>query len=263
VISGETGGSGAPGVEEKHVMDERSERLQRRFEVPVTIAALLVIPVMVLRSTGPGEPWSTVGDIGDWLIWLTFVVEVATMLTVVPSRWTWVRSHWLDVAIVVLTPPFSVAVLQSVQVLRLLRLVRLLRVLHLLRGIFTIQGVQYAAFLAFLTLLAGAQAFASAEDVPLSDGLYWGISTMTSVGYGDFTPETGVGKVVAATLMVVGLGFAAVITGALAQRFIVTEDTVTEADRRTLGEEQETHAKPDELSARMDRLETLIRAGAR
>jgi hypothetical protein len=43
----------------------------------------------------------------------------------------------------------------------------------------------------------------------------------------------------------------------------VTEDTVTEADRRTLGEEQETHAKLDELSARMDRLETLIRAGAR
>jgi hypothetical protein len=69
-------------------MDERSERLQRRFEVPVTIAALLVIPVMVLRSTGPGEPWSTVGDIGDWLIWLTFVVWWRRC-----SRWSLAGGH--------------------------------------------------------------------------------------------------------------------------------------------------------------------------
>jgi len=48
----------------------------------------------------------------NWSIWLAFVAEVVIMLLVVPDRGLWLRDHPLDLAIVVLTPPFVPASLQ-------------------------------------------------------------------------------------------------------------------------------------------------------
>jgi hypothetical protein len=59
------------------------------------------------------------------------------MLAVVEDRWKWVRTHPLDVAIVVLTPPFLPAALQATRVFRLLRLLRLLKAGVLARRLLT------------------------------------------------------------------------------------------------------------------------------
>ena len=56
--------------------------------------------------------------------------------------------------------------------MRLLRLVRLLRVAGLARTVFSLTGVRYAALLAVLTAIAGAQAFATTEGVPTKDALH-------------------------------------------------------------------------------------------
>jgi uncharacterized protein YndB with AHSA1/START domain len=72
-------------------MDERSERIARRFELPILLAALLVIPVIVLEQTDVGEPYDTIATVLNWAIWLAFATEVAVMLAVVPDRWRWVR----------------------------------------------------------------------------------------------------------------------------------------------------------------------------
>jgi voltage-gated potassium channel len=74
-----------------------------------------------------------------------------------------------------------------------------------------------------VVLLGGAEAYATAENVSLGTGIYWALQTMTTVGYGDVPPKTPLGKVVACVLMVVGIGFFALITGAIAQRFLATE----------------------------------------
>ena len=88
--------------------------------------------------------------------------------------------------------------------------------------------------------------------------MYWAISTMTTVGYGDFHPETGEGQVLAAVVMLVGIGFVAVVTGAIAQRFVVTEDTVTEGNRETMELQEAMLAKLDALHTRLDGLEQRI-----
>ena len=244
-------------------MNARSERMESRFRVPIILAALLVIPVLILESvTIHGshlkEPWNTLTEIGDWTIWLTFLAEVIAMLAVVPDRRAWMRHHVLDVAIVVLTPPVSPAVLQSLRLLRLLRVVRLARFAPLMRSVFTIEGVRYAAFLAFVVFLGGAEAFATVENKSLGIGMYWAISTMTTVGYGDVTPHTTAGRIIAAAVMLVGIGFVAVVTGAIAQRFIATEGTVTKGAELVSDEEVITHAKLDDLASRLDRLEALL-----
>src|ERR1700730_3889229 len=100
-------------------MGTPSERMERRFQIPTLIAALLVIPVIAIEELSTGEPWRTAGVIANWTIWLVFFAEVVAMVRVVDNRWQWLRGHPLEVAIVVLTPPFLPASLQSARAFRL------------------------------------------------------------------------------------------------------------------------------------------------
>jgi hypothetical protein len=108
-------------------MDERSQRISKRFEVPILVAALLVIPVIVIEESNVSDTWKTVGGILNWAIWITFALEMVVMLAVVPSKWRWVRENPLEVAIVLFTPPFLPPSLQALRLFRLLRLARLWR----------------------------------------------------------------------------------------------------------------------------------------
>ena len=234
------------------LVDERAEGIARRFEVPVIVATLLVIPVLILEGTDVHEPWPTIALIGDWIIWLVFFAEVVVLLAVTTDRRQWLRRHPLDVAIVIFTPPFMSGLVQSIRLLRLLRLVRLLRLAQLARGVFSLAGVRYAALLAVLTAIAGGEAFAAIEKIPRADAMYWSLTTMTTVGYGDVTPTTQAGRIVAVAVMLVGIGFVAIVTGAVAQRFIAPAETEAQMSR------DELDRKLDLLVERLDRIEATF-----
>jgi hypothetical protein len=53
-------------------IDERSLRIQRWFEWPMVIAALLVIPAIIFQESNLGEPWETIGNVLNWATWLAF-----------------------------------------------------------------------------------------------------------------------------------------------------------------------------------------------
>jgi voltage-gated potassium channel len=202
-------------------VDPRSERIAKRFEVPMLIASVLVIPTIIIEEAGSGEPLESLGVFLNYATWTAFLVEAVVMLWVVPDKWRWVREHPIEIIVVVLTPPFLFAALQPVRALRLLRLLRFLRLAPLVRRLFTRQGLRYTALLAFLTALAGAAAVHQAEkSESFWNGLYWAITTMTTVGYGDLAPETTDGKIVAVLVMLVGIGFVALLTGSIAEAFI-------------------------------------------
>jgi hypothetical protein len=46
---------------------------------PIIVATLLVVPMLLLQGSDVGEPWRTVADVADWLIWLMFAAEVADL----------------------------------------------------------------------------------------------------------------------------------------------------------------------------------------
>jgi voltage-gated potassium channel len=94
-----------------------SERIAERFERPLLWAAVLTVPVTILQLLPAPDPWRTIADVLNWGIWLAFLAEVVVMLTVVPSRREWVRAHPVEVAIVVLTPPFVSSIVQSARAL--------------------------------------------------------------------------------------------------------------------------------------------------
>jgi voltage-gated potassium channel len=85
----------------------------------------------------------------------------------------------------------------------------------------------------------------------IGDSLWWAIQTVTTVGYGDLVPTSTSGRLVAALVMLVGIGFLTVITAAITSTFIET------AQRRIGGGSDALSAKLDQISARLE----LIEAG--
>jgi voltage-gated potassium channel len=241
-------------------VDERSERWARRFDWIVLVAAALVIPVVAVEQAETSDTLKTAAGILNWAIWLVFLAEVVFMLSVVPNRRRWLLDNPLDVAIVVLTPPFLPASLQALRVFRLLRLLRLIRVLQAARRLFSLQGLRWASLLGLVTLFLGGAAFAAVEQGPNEnvdntwDGIWWAVCTMTTVGYGDIGPVTDTGRLIAVVVMVVGIGFLTMLIGATAERFVVqeVEEEVEESEvsvRRELREiAQRLHALERRLS---------------
>jgi voltage-gated potassium channel len=211
-------------------MDSRT--VARVFELPVIIAALLVIPVVVIESSSSlHEPWTTLAAYLNWVIWLVFVAELLAYLLVVPDRLRWIRQHPLEVAIVVLTPPLLPASLQAIRVLRLLRLLPLLRLAQLGRRAFSTEGLRFGGLAAALTALGGGAAFSAVEHQQSTwDGVWWALTTMTTVGYGDVYPKTVAGRIIGIVMMLIGIGLIAILTGAVAERFLARDVEAIESE---------------------------------
>ena len=235
-------------------MDERSRRWEARFEWLMVVAALLVIPVLVIEESDVGQPLATVGQILNYGTWLAFVCEAIVMVAVTPKPWAWIKRHPLDIAVIFLSPPFIPGGLSAARLFRLLRVLRLLRIFSASR-LLSLDGIRYAAFLAVFVTLVGGAAYAAAEkaqDLSAWDGIWWAITTVTTVGYGDSYPVTDLGRVIAIVVMSVGIGFVALLTAFVADRFL-RQDAAPEAERI----EDELLLELRRIGERLDRLERL------
>jgi voltage-gated potassium channel len=230
-------------------VDQRSERIQRAFEWPVVIAALLTIPILVIDESHLGQPWQAIGTVLNWGTWFTFAVEVGVMLWVVPRKRTWLRMHLLDVAITVLTPPFAPTAWQAGRIFRLFRFLRLLRVFSL-RRLMSLEGIKYAALTAAGTVVVGGAVVANLEThehLTTWDGIWWAATTVTTVGYGDIEITTDAGRIIAMAIMLVGIGFVALLTAFIADRFIQGQREAVAKEDQILSELREIRAQLNEL----------------
>ena len=239
--------------------------MEQALEVPMLIAALLVVPLVVIDLGNYGDPWETVGTALNWLTWSAFFLEACVMLVLVEDRARWVRHHSLDLGVVILTPPFLPA-LAPVRLFRLLRLLRLLRLARVAQRLFTQEGLRAAALLSALVAVVGGTGYSTLEPhTSPTEGVYWAITTMTTVGYGDVSPTTTGGKALALVIMLVGIGFVAILTGAIAQKFV--ERSSAEEVREVEAEvDAASSAIIDELRAvrvRLDSVEASIMASRR
>jgi len=104
----------------------------------------------------------------------------------------------------------------------------------------------------FVTVISGVLVhFTDTKTYPnVGDGLWWAIQTVTTVGYGDLVPGSATGRLVAALVMIVGIGFLTVITAAITSAFIES------ARRRLQGTETDAvSAKLDQIGTRLDAIE--------
>jgi voltage-gated potassium channel len=237
----------------------RAERAARRLQIPMIVAALLAIPTIVVQESNFGEGWEILASVLDWGIWAVFAANLVIMLVLVPDRRRWLVRNPMDVLIVVLTPPFLPATLKLARLLPIVRLVWLMVVANRMRNIFSLQGLRYAALIVFTIVVGGGAVFVAVErnqDLSIWDGLWWAAETVTTVAYGDIYPTTALGRIVATVVMTAGIGFVALLTGALAQRFLygAGEDTAPKPSQ----DDAEMTRKLDELSLQVAQLQKAL-----
>ena len=243
---------------------ERAARLQRRLEPAIIAGALLVIPTLLLDAAVDDGAASTLAGILNWSIWLLFLGEVVLMLVLVPDRWRWIREHPLEIAIVVLTPPVMPPGLQSLRAVRLLQLLRLVKTASVVRRAFSSRGLAWAASISLVTVVGGGTIFAavegSGERISSWDGVWWAITTVTTVGYSEYVPSTAVGRSVAVVVMAVGIGFVAMLTAAAAERFVNAGGAPAGPGAGPPPQDDTALllARLDEISGRLERLEDAV-----
>jgi voltage-gated potassium channel len=248
-------------------MDARSTRVAERLNTPMLVAAALTLPMVAITESHPGGLLEDVAVVLNWVTWLAFAVELVVMLAVVPDRRLWLRHHPLNLIVVVFTPPVLPAGLQGLRVLRMLRLLRLLRLAQLSREIFSLQGLHYAALLAVLTAIGGGALFVALEKqhqhLDAWEGIYWAVTTMTTLG-SDIYPTTTGGEILSTFILVVGIGFVALLTGAFAQRFLgpEIEEVEEELEAGQLSAEavalRELHSVREQLEALEVAVERMV-----
>ncbi len=120
-----------------------------------------------------------------------------------------------------------------------------------MRAVLSSHGLRYlVAGTASLVLSFGAMfALVEAGVGSFTEGLWWAVVTVTTVGYGDVTPATPLGRLTGATLMLVGVGFAAATTAAVAARFVV------EDEEEVMEETHEIRERMDSVQDQLDRIE--------
>lgn len=224
-------------------------RVDRATRVPMLVLAGAMVPLLLLPALAKLPP--DVEDLFvviDGFIWLAFAAELAAKTYLAPSRARYLRDNWLDVVIV------AIPVFRPFRFLRFLRLaVFLARAAFGLRRLLVHHGLAYtllaglvavaAAALAVSLLEQGAEG-ATIKDFP--DGLWWAVTTISTVGYGDRFPVTGEGRVVAAALMLFGITFFGVLTASLAAFFVESrkDERIDEVLRRLEALEAKLNHRP-------------------
>ncbi len=249
-------------------LNPQAAAAKRAFEIPVLIAALAVVPVIVVEEEAASFEWQALAFFANWAIWAAFAFELAVVLMRTDRRWRYVRVAWLDVLIVVVSFPLLPHLLAVSRLGRLVRLAPALLVLkavrlaalvtragHSFRSLFRQHGLGYVLTISGLMALAFGALFAMVEPEAdsVADGLWWAVVTVTTVGYGDIYPATLPGRLAGVALMVLGIGFVAVLTAAIAAKFI--EDDV---DALGIATPERIAQRLDEFQEQLDRLEAVL-----
>lgn len=233
-----------------------AETVRQWFRLPVLAAAFAVIPIIWVEETTGNPQLLIVAMVANWVIWGVFVGEYA-VLAVTDRRWWRTREAWLNLAIVVVSFPLLGAAFATARLLRLLRLLRLGRVVAAVTKVgvvFHRRGFTHAMALFGIIALVAAGAFAVFEGQSLVDGLWWTMVTLTTVGYGDLSPATAGGRVVAVALMLTSIGIVSVVTANIAAYFVGDDadhastnvEERLEAIEKLIVEHSSCHQSPDQ-----------------
>jgi voltage-gated potassium channel len=173
-------------------------------------------------------------------IWLVFLVDYLVRFYLSPERWRFVRTHVVDLLVVAV--PF-------LRPLRLLRLFAILaeftrRTQRSLAGratvlVFTVAAVIMTVCAVVVFNVERSDPSSNIKTFP--DALWWAVSTVTTVGYGDKYPSTEGGRAVAVILMLTGIALVGTMTAAIAAWFVGS----TQKANRRAAEEDEDQAQAE------------------
>ena len=228
---------------------------ERAAEWPLAGAAVVFLSAYaweVLTNAQGGTKEAAEFVIGA--VWALFGLDYLVRLVLAPNRSRWFLHHLPDLAVIALP---------ILRPLRLLRLVTLVGIMQrsagtALRGRITLYTVGSAALLIFTSALASLDAERHEPGSSIrtfGQALWWALTTITTIGYGDTTPVSTEGRCIAALLMIGGVALIGVVTATLASWIVsLVEEENAEQEAATQAQVAALQQQVSELSERIDRL---------
>ncbi len=200
-----------------------------------------------------------------------FAVDYFYRLVRSQDKWLFFKNNIFDlIAIMPFDKVFRIArLVRLVRLVRLSRTTRLTRILRLTKlgratlilrksgrtfsGVLKTNGLIYIISITIGIVIAGAFGIMALEPNmdTFGDAVWWSLVTTTTVGYGDISPETSGGRVLAGILMVVGIGFLGLVTGSVATYFV---------DRLSKGSKEKLSVADEQIEyvkSKLDEIESL------
>lgn len=215
------------------IIFEADTRAGRLFDQILIAVILLSVAVVLADSVQSlSERMHGVFFVMEWAFTLMFTLEYVARLSCVRHPWRYATSFFGIVDLVAILPTYLALLFPELHALidvRILRLLRIFRVFKLVAYVTEYQQLGRALvasrrkILVFLSavlmivLIMGTLMYVvegpqnGFTSVPTS--VYWAITTMTTVGFGDITPKTDIGRLISSMMMLVGWGTLAVPTG--------------------------------------------------
>ncbi len=248
------------------IIFEADTRAGRAFDLVLIAMILSSVTVVVLDSmaTVHARHHDLLNGL-EWAFTLMFSVEYIARLACVRHPSIYARSALGIIDLLALLPTYLAVLVPGLHVLvdvRVLRLLRLFRILKLAAYVdeFGALGRALAAsrrkilvfmvFVMMVVMIMGTLMYVvegpdnGFSSIPV--GVYWAITTMTTVGFGDITPKTDMGRVIASAMMLLGWGTLAVPTGIVSAEFTsqrMTRSPTTRTCHECLSEGHSPNAK--------------------
>ncbi len=208
-------------------------RLGKLFDI-VLLSLILISTAIIMMESVPllDKRYHYAFLILEWIISIFFTVEYSMRITVIKNKKNYIFSFFGIIDFLALVPfylSFFFPITKYFLIFRMLRMLRIFRIFNLLDfmndGYLIVRALKNSSrkiyiFLLFLIIFSvivgslmfmvegGRQGF---ETIPQS--IYWAVVTVTTVGYGDVSPITPLGKFFAVVLMLAGYSIIAVPTG--------------------------------------------------
>ena len=214
----------------------------KAFDVVLSISIVLSVIVIMLDSVEAIQiRYAQALYIIEWLFTLLFTLEYGLRLISVRRPWLYFKSFFGLVDLISILPSYLILLFPGTQAMLAIRILRLLRVFRILKlsaymdeadimmaalhkSSRKIMVFLYAVFM--LVIVFGSLVYvvesreAGFTSIPRS--VYWAIVTLTTVGYGDISPQTPLGQLLASAIMIMGYGIIAVPTGIYSAELIRT-----------------------------------------
>lgn len=215
------------------------------YVIFILLLSILSLVVLAVSSTGHLSPdQNEILDMADLALCAMFFIDFLVTLYRAPNRMAYFLSWgWLDLlSSIPMVGPLRAA--RAARVVRILRLIRGVKATRILAQ-FILKSRAQSAFLAvslisLLMVVVSSIAILQVEDVAganitsAADAIWWAMTTITTVGYGDRFPVTPEGRVIAAMLMVCGVGLFGTLSGFIASWFLKPEQDQRDSEMATL-----------------------------